>query len=225
VRASVFARVEPERDRDIWAPAAHRASVEGVARAGVVSDRGAISGERGVLRRLPETRATAAHLQCDDPMKERPRTSWPAVEAADAASTRTLRSDTFEKQHLVLVVDDRAENRELCRECLSFAGFHVLEASNGAEAVKLAGERLPDVIVMDVAMPVMDGYEASRLLKSDPRTKGIPVILLTASPRDTAANEDHVDAVLLKPCLPDDLELEVRKWVEVRRRPPRATPE
>ena len=151
-------------------------------------------------------------------MEERRRTSWPSVgPTTDAPPARSIRSDTFAKQHLVLVVDDRAENRELCHECLSFAGFQVIEGRDGAEALKLAGERLPDVIVMDVAMPVMDGYEACRLLKGDARTKFIPVILLTATPRGTEADDPNVDALLLKPCTQEDLETEVRKWVEVRR--------
>jgi CheY-like chemotaxis protein len=150
-------------------------------------------------------------------MEERRRTSWPSVEPTQAPSDRTIRSDTFRKQHLVLIVDDRAENRELCRECLSFAGFHVIEARDGAEGVKLARERLPDVIVMDVAMPVMDGYAACRVLKRDPRTKRIPVILLTATPKNTVGDDAEVDAVLLKPCLSDDLEAEVRKWIDAGR--------
>ena len=123
----------------------------------------------------------------------------------------------FAKQHIVLLVDDRAENRELCRECLTYAGFRVIEAHNGAEAVALAGEELPDVIVMDVAMPVMDGHEASRLLKAGPRTSHIPIVLLTATPPGTGSEAGNADALLLKPCMPDDLEAEVRKWSEVGR--------
>lgn len=128
-----------------------------------------------------------------------------------------MRSGTFAKQHLVLVVDDRAENRELCRECLSFAGFRVREAKDGAEAVNIARDELPDVIVMDVAMPVMDGYEASRLIKEDERTKHIPVVLLTATPARSGSDEAHIDALLLKPCMPDDLEAAVRQWADVGR--------
>ena len=150
-------------------------------------------------------------------MKEHARLSWPAVDPTEASPGRTVRSDTFPKQDLVLVVDDRVENRDLCRECLEYAGFNVIEARDGVEAVHLAVTRLPDVIVMDVAMPVMDGYEACHLLKSDPRTKRIPIVLLTATPTGTAADDVHVDAVLLKPCVPDDLEAEVRKWLAVRR--------
>ena len=150
-------------------------------------------------------------------MKERTRLSWPAVEPTEARAGRTVCSDTFAKQDLVLVVDDREENRDLCRECLVYAGFIVIEAHDGADAVTLSGSRLPDVIVMDVAMPVMDGYDACRRLKLDPRTKDIPVILLTATPASDGAEQGTADALLLKPCTPDRLESEVRKWLAVGR--------
>ena len=150
-------------------------------------------------------------------MKERARLSWPAVEPTEARPGRTVRSDSFAKQDLVLVVDDREENRDLCRECLVYAGFIVIEAHDGADAVTLSGSRLPDVIVMDVAMPVMDGYDACRRLKLDPRTKDIPVILLTATPASGGAEQGTADAILLKPCTPELLESEVRKWLAVGR--------
>jgi CheY-like chemotaxis protein len=143
------------------------------------------------------------------------RLSWPAVEPTGAPG-RTARSDSFAKQDLVLVVDDREENRALCRECLVYAGFIVIEAKDGADAVTLAGARLPDVVVMDVAMPVLDGYDACRRLKLDPRTKDIPVILLTATPACAGVEEGTADALLLKPCTPDLLESEVRKWLAIR---------
>jgi CheY-like chemotaxis protein len=157
------------------------------------------------------------HLHHVGAMKERARLSWPAVEPTEARPGRTVRSDSFAKQDLVLVVDDREENRALCRECLVYAGFIVIEAHDGAEAVTLAGTRLPDVIVMDVAMPVMDGYEACRMLKLDPRTKDIPVIILTSTPACAGLEDGNADALLLKPCLPDLLEAEVRKWLDVGR--------
>lgn len=148
-------------------------------------------------------------------MKESARLSCPSVHVAEVASGRTVHSDTFAKQDLVLVVDDREDNREICRESLVYAGFVVIEARDGAEAVFLAGTRLPDVIVMDVAMPVMDGYDACRALKSDPRTNDIPVILLTASPTRAGTEEGSGDALLLKPCTPDVLEASVRRCLEI----------
>jgi CheY-like chemotaxis protein len=161
----------------------------------------------------------AFDLHCVRAMKHPVRLSWPAVEPTDVRPARTTRSGTFAKQHLVLVVDDRAENRELCRECLSYSGFAVIEATDGAKAVQAAREHLPDVIVMDVAMPIMDGYEACRIIKADPLTSYIPVVFLTATPARSAVADEGADieALLLKPCSPDDLEAEVRKWSEIGR--------
>ena len=81
----------------------------------------------------------------------------------------------------VLVVDDAEDNRTLVREWLSRAGLNVLEAEDGEEALRLARESCPDLILMDLKMPRMDGYEALKRLKSDPMTREIPVIALTAS--------------------------------------------
>jgi hypothetical protein len=74
----------------------------------------------------------------------------------------------------VLVVDDYEDNRQMYAELLSYAGFAVIEASNGAEGLATAQTVLPDLIVMDLSLPVMDGWEATRRLKSDARTKHIP---------------------------------------------------
>jgi two-component system cell cycle response regulator DivK len=81
---------------------------------------------------------------------------------------------------LVLIVDDNEQNLRLARDVLGFAGFRTLEAVNGAEAAAAAAEHVPDVILMDVRLPDMDGTEAAHLLKSDPRTEHIPVVALTA---------------------------------------------
>jgi two-component system, cell cycle response regulator DivK len=81
---------------------------------------------------------------------------------------------------LVLVVDDNEQNLRLARDVLGFAGFRTLEAQSGAEAVTAAVEHLPDVILMDVRLPDMNGTEAAHRLKSDPRTEHIPVVALTA---------------------------------------------
>jgi len=79
----------------------------------------------------------------------------------------------------VLLADDSATVRALARMELETAGFHVLEAGDGEQAVALARERLPDVVLLDIEMPVMDGYACVQALKSDPATAGIPVVFLT----------------------------------------------
>jgi two-component system cell cycle response regulator DivK len=81
---------------------------------------------------------------------------------------------------LVLIVDDNERNRRLARDVLRFAGFETLEAAGGGEALALAVERRPDVILMDIRLPDMDGTEAARRLKADGRTSAIPVVALTS---------------------------------------------
>ena len=90
----------------------------------------------------------------------------------------------------VLVVDDEEGIRVLCRVNLEFGGYEVLEASDGEEAVAVAQSSHPDVIFLDVMMPVVDGWEALRRLKADPATADIPVVLLTAR----TGEEDQVRA-------------------------------
>jgi len=110
---------------------------------------------------------------------------------------------------LVLVVEDYESARELYAKCLGLAGFRVALASDGAEAVDQATRLLPEVIVMDVFLPRLDGLEATRRLKADDRTKDIPVIACTAG----ASTEKHPDlfyAYLEKPCLPSALIAAVR---------------
>ena len=81
---------------------------------------------------------------------------------------------------LVLIVDDNARNLKLARDVLLAAGFRTLEARNGAEAVALGAEHLPDVILMDLRLPDMDGAEAARILADGARTAAIPVVALSA---------------------------------------------
>jgi two-component system cell cycle response regulator DivK len=81
---------------------------------------------------------------------------------------------------LVLIVDDNEKNLRLARDVLRFAGFRTVEAASGGEGVSQALEHQPDVILMDIRLPDMDGTEATRRLKSDERTAHIPVVALTS---------------------------------------------
>jgi two-component system cell cycle response regulator DivK len=81
---------------------------------------------------------------------------------------------------LVLIVDDNEKNVKLARDVLQFAGFRTLEAASGGEGVSLAVEHLPDVILMDIRLPDMDGTDAARQLKQQERTARIPVVALTS---------------------------------------------
>jgi two-component system cell cycle response regulator DivK len=81
---------------------------------------------------------------------------------------------------LVLIVDDNEKNMKLARDVLRLAGFRTLEAATGGDGISVAREHLPDVILMDIRLPDMDGTEATRRLKEDPRTAQIPVVALTS---------------------------------------------
>ncbi len=116
-------------------------------------------------------------------------------------------------KELVLVVDDFEDNRVMYAEYLRHAGYRVIEAENGREAVDRAREALPDLVVMDLALPVMDGWQATRELKGDERTRVIPVIALTGHAMagySKGAREAGCDEFLTKPCLPKTLLERVR---------------
>jgi two-component system, cell cycle response regulator DivK len=81
---------------------------------------------------------------------------------------------------VALIVDDAEANRKLARDLLSGAGFRTLEAATGAEAIALASEHVPDVVLMDLRLPDMDGTAVARRLADDDRTAGIPVVALSA---------------------------------------------
>ena len=85
---------------------------------------------------------------------------------------------------LVLIVDDNAKNRKLARDVLGAAGFQTIEAANGAEGIELAAAHLPDVILMDLRLPDMNGVDAVRRLGDGERTARIPVVAVSALPLD-----------------------------------------
>ncbi len=114
----------------------------------------------------------------------------------------------------ILVVDDFADNRELFAATFVQAGYEVEQAGNGQEALDIIGRRRPTVVVTDLAMPVLDGWEATRRIKADPATRDIIVIAITGHATSVSmkrAQEAGADAVIAKPCLPSDLMALVRK--------------
>ncbi|AKT41430.1 response regulator [Chondromyces crocatus] len=120
---------------------------------------------------------------------------------------------------LVLVVDDFQDNREMFAEYLAFSGFRVAEAATGREALDKAFELLPDLILMDLSLPEIDGWKATRFLKNDPRTKAIPIVALTGhalAGHSREARDAGCDAFLTKPCLPDTLVAEIRRVLATR---------
>lgn len=114
----------------------------------------------------------------------------------------------------VLLVDDVEDNRDMYAEFLRYAGLDVDVAADGEAALRHVGRDRPDVIVMDLAMPVMHGWEACRRLKADPDTHAIPVIVLTArvlKGADIDMQPLECEGYLTKPCLPQDLLAEIRR--------------
>jgi two-component system cell cycle response regulator DivK len=89
---------------------------------------------------------------------------------------------------LVLIVDDNEKNRKLARDVLRVGGLRTLEAASGTEAMTLAAEHCPDVILMDLRLPDMDGADAARELRRGPRTARIPVVALSSSTLDAGGD-------------------------------------
>jgi two-component system, cell cycle response regulator DivK len=113
---------------------------------------------------------------------------------------------------LVLVVDDSTDNRTMYAEYLGFAGFEVLEAESGTDAIASARRHLPDAIVMDVGLPAVDGIEATKILRADTATARVVVLALSGHgvETETRAREAGVDLFVRKPCLPVELVVHLR---------------
>jgi CheY-like chemotaxis protein len=122
---------------------------------------------------------------------------------------------------MILVVDDTLDARELYAEYLRIAGLRAEVAEDGIDALAKAMELQPSVIIMDLAMPRMDGWEATRRLKAHPLTRHIPVIALTGHVIERSrerAIEAGADGYLTKPCFPDSLLAEVNRVMKDSRR-------
>jgi two-component system cell cycle response regulator DivK len=116
----------------------------------------------------------------------------------------------------VLLVEDNEDNRIIYSTVLRHVGYDVVEAEDGVQAVALARSALPDLILMDISIPGMDGWEATRILRRDPATKDIPIIALTAhalaDDRERALQMGFT-AYLAKPVEPRTVVAEVRRWL------------
>ena len=115
---------------------------------------------------------------------------------------------------MILVVDDTRDTRELFVEYLRMAGFQAEQAESGTEALDKAAALRPAAIVMDLEMPEMDGWEATRRLKADDRTRDIPVVALSAHVMEGArkkATEAGCAGFLSKPCYPSQVSEELQR--------------
>jgi two-component system cell cycle response regulator DivK len=121
------------------------------------------------------------------------------------------------EQPLILVVDDFEDGREMYASYLKFSGYRVDEAADGYEALEKAFALLPDIILMDLSLPGIDGWQATRELKKDKRTANIPIVALTGHALEAhsrSAKEAGCDAFIVKPCMPMDLLNEIRRILD-----------
>ncbi len=113
----------------------------------------------------------------------------------------------------ILVAEDERDIRELIAFTLRYAGFEVILVSNGQEAIEQASELQPDLILLDVRMPGMTGYDACRELKENPATSGIPIVFLSAKGQEVEIEEGLASGALeyiVKPFAPDELATQVK---------------
>ena len=125
----------------------------------------------------------------------------------------------MDEQHWhILIVDDFADNRELYAYFLSAHGFRVTQAQDGEEGVEKAEQLVPDLIVMDLSLPGIDGWEAARRLGASETTRHIPVVILTAYDVP-GTGPPGCEGFLTKPCLPDKMISKITEILERRNLP------
>ena len=117
---------------------------------------------------------------------------------------------------LILIVEDQEDNRAILRDLLTSAGYTYIEAVNGGDGVEAARRQRPDLILMDIQLPVLDGYQATRQIKADPQLRAIPVIAVTSyalSGDKSKALAAGCDAYVTKPYSPRQLLAIVRSFL------------
>ena len=113
----------------------------------------------------------------------------------------------------IVIAEDEPDIRDLIAFTLRFAGYEVVATSNGEEAVQMASKVIPDLILMDVRMPRMTGYDACRVMKANPNLKDVPVVFLSAKGQESeiaTGLEAGAEEYLLKPFAPDQLTTRVK---------------
>lgn len=117
----------------------------------------------------------------------------------------------------ILIIEDQEDNRRIMTDMLNAAGFEVIEAVNGEDGVSMAEANVPDLILMDIQLPGVDGYEATRRIRAKPALGAIPIIAVTSyalSGDDKKAFEAGCDAYLAKPFSPRELLAKIREYVQ-----------
>ena len=118
----------------------------------------------------------------------------------------------------ILVVEDQEDNRQILRDLLGNAGYELIEAENGEEALAAVARQRPDLILMDIQMPVMDGYEATRRIRTNPDLKSVPIIAVTSSALagdESKALAAGCDGYVSKPYSPRELLAKVRAHLAI----------
>jgi two-component system, cell cycle response regulator DivK len=116
----------------------------------------------------------------------------------------------------ILVVEDQEDNRRILRDLLASADYEMIEAGDGAAGVSAAKSARPDLILMDIQLPVMDGYEATRRIKADPDLKQIPIIVVTSyalSGDEAKARDAGCDSYVTKPYSPRQLLAKIKEYL------------
>ncbi len=118
----------------------------------------------------------------------------------------------------ILVVEDQADNMQILRDLLTSAGYEMIEALDGEEGVRAAKAHRPDLILMDIQLPVLDGYEATRRIKADPMLTAIPIIVVTSyalGGDEAKARAAGCDGYVPKPYSPRQLLAKIREYLPV----------
>jgi Response regulators consisting of a CheY-like receiver domain and a winged-helix DNA-binding domain len=116
----------------------------------------------------------------------------------------------------ILVVEDQEDNRQILRDLLGSAGYDVIEAEDGQAALAMVKRQRPDLILMDIQLPLMDGYEATRRFKADPDLQNIPIIVVTSyalSGDEEKARAAGCDGYVTKPFSPRQLLAKIKEYL------------
>jgi two-component system cell cycle response regulator DivK len=116
----------------------------------------------------------------------------------------------------ILVIEDQEDNRQILRDLFANVGYDMIEAGDGREGVAVAARERPDLILMDIQLPIMDGYEATRRIKADPALKHVPIIAVTSyalSGDEGKAMAAGCDAYITKPYSPRQLLAKVKEFL------------
>jgi two-component system, cell cycle response regulator DivK len=119
----------------------------------------------------------------------------------------------------ILVVEDQDDNMQILRDLLGSVGYGLIEARDGEEGVKAAKAERPDLILMDIQLPILDGYEATRQIKADPALRAIPIIVVTSyalSGDEARARDAGCDGYIPKPYSPRQLLAKIREYLPER---------